>query len=82
MSRPAVAHYSRREVVVGFIRAASSISTGVAMKNPYEVLRAKESELQQIQKEVEALRVTAQILEDDSDEQEQKTNLRQMVQLP
>lgn len=52
------------------------------MKNPYEVLRAKESELQQIQKEIEALRVTAQILEDESDEQDQKSNLRQMVQLP
>jgi hypothetical protein len=52
------------------------------MKNPYEVLRAKELELQQIQKEIEALRVTAKILGEDSETQEQKTNLRQMVQLP
>ena len=52
------------------------------MKNPYEVLQAKESELQRIKKEVEALRVTAQILEEDSEDQEQKGNLRQMVQLP
>ena len=53
------------------------------MKNPYEVLRAKELELQQIKKEIEALRVTAQILGgEDSEPEEQKSNLRQMVQLP
>ena len=52
------------------------------MKNPYEVLRAKELELQQIKKEIEALRVTAQLLDEDADAQEHKSNIRQMVQLP
>lgn len=53
------------------------------MKNPYEVLRAKELELQQIKKEIEALRMTAQLLSEDAEAPaEPKSNLRQMVQLP
>ena len=53
------------------------------MKNPYEVLRAKELELQRLQKEVEALRVTAELLEaGEPPSEEGKTNLRQMVPLP
>jgi hypothetical protein len=54
------------------------------MKNPYEVLRAKELEIQQVKKEIEALRVTAELLgaNDDAEPQDQKSNLRQMVQLP
>ena len=41
-------------------------------------------ELQQVKKEIEALRMTAQLLSgDDSEpETEPKSNLRQMVQLP
>ncbi len=37
------------------------------MKNLYEVLRQKENEIQQLQKDIEALRVAARLLADDSD---------------
>lgn len=37
------------------------------MKNIYEVLRQKELELQQLQKDIEALRVAARLLADDAD---------------
>jgi hypothetical protein len=37
------------------------------MKNIYEVLRQKELELQQLQKDIEALRVAARLLADDGD---------------
>jgi hypothetical protein len=37
------------------------------MKNIYEVLRQKELELQQLQKEIEALRVAARLLADDNE---------------
>jgi len=54
------------------------------VKNPYEVLRAKELELQRIQKEIDALRLAAQLLDgsESAPAAEEKTNLRQMVQLP
>jgi hypothetical protein len=37
------------------------------MKNIYEVLRQKEAELQQLQKEIEALRVAARLLAEEGD---------------
>ena len=37
------------------------------MKNIYDVLRQKELELQQLQKDIEALRVAARLLADDND---------------
>jgi hypothetical protein len=37
------------------------------MKNIYEVLRQKENEIQQLQKDIEALRVAARLLADDND---------------
>jgi len=37
------------------------------MKNVYEVLRQKELEMARLEKEVEALRVAAQLLSDDKD---------------
>ena len=37
------------------------------MKNIYEVLRQKENEVQQLQKDIEALRVAARLLADDND---------------
>lgn len=54
------------------------------MKNPFEVLRAKELELQQIQKEIEALRVTAQLLSGEETDSpiDDRSNVRQMVKLP
>jgi hypothetical protein len=37
------------------------------MKNIYEVLRQKELEIQQLQRDIEALRVAARLLADDSE---------------
>ena len=37
------------------------------MKNIFDVLRQKEAELQQIQRDIEALRVAARLLSDDGD---------------
>ncbi len=37
------------------------------MKNIYEVLRQKELEVQQLQREIEALRVAARLLADDNE---------------
>lgn len=37
------------------------------MKNIYDVIRQKELDMQQLQKEVEALRLAARLLADDSD---------------
>jgi len=37
------------------------------MKNIFDVLRQKEAELQQIQKEIEALRIAARILSDEGE---------------
>jgi hypothetical protein len=37
------------------------------MKNIYEVLRQKENEVQQLQKDIEALRVAARLLADDNE---------------
>jgi hypothetical protein len=37
------------------------------MKNLFDVLRQKEAELQQIQREIEALRVAARLLSDEGD---------------
>ncbi len=39
---------------------------GVEMRNPMEVLRAKEQELVRVKKEIEALRITLPLLEGDS----------------
>jgi len=36
------------------------------MKNPIEVLRMKEQEMSRIEREVEALQITARLLSDDS----------------
>ena len=37
------------------------------MKNPYEVLRSKEQERDRIRREVEALKIAAQLLGDEED---------------
>jgi hypothetical protein len=38
-----------------------------AMKNIYEVLKQKEAQIQQIQKEIEALKIAARLLADDGE---------------
>jgi hypothetical protein len=45
------------------------------MKDPFEVLRTKEQELVQVKKEVDALRIVAQLLGEDSNGR--KTDVRQ-----
>ncbi len=37
------------------------------MKNIYDVLRQKEAEIQELQKDIEALRIAARLLADESD---------------
>jgi hypothetical protein len=49
------------------------------MKNPYEVLRSKEQEVEQLKSEVEALRITARLL---SDDEEDEHNSRQVIEMP
>lgn len=49
------------------------------MKNLFDVLRQKETELQQIQKEVEALRVAARLLADEEDADVESPAIRTSV---
>jgi hypothetical protein len=51
------------------------------MKNPAEVLRLKELQLDRIKKEIEALRLTAQLLEEDRPEPLARKTAK-VVQLP
>ncbi len=50
------------------------------MKNLYEVLRQKELEVQQLQKEIEALRLAARLLADDNETESSST--RSVTQVP
>lgn len=55
------------------------------MKNPYEVLRAKEQELTRVRKEMEALRIAARLLEAEDPARasgEGSPKLRQVVEMP
>ncbi len=52
------------------------------MKDPFEVLRAKEQELIRIRREVEALRIVAKMLADDDSPSDGKIELRQVVPMP
>jgi hypothetical protein len=57
------------------------------MKNPYEVLKAKEQDMFRVRKEVEALRVAARLLGTDEPAPvavggEDNGKLRQVVDLP
>jgi hypothetical protein len=49
------------------------------MKNPYEVLRSKEQEIEQLRNEVEALRITARLLNDDEEEEQDS---RHVIEMP
>lgn len=40
----------------------------MAMKNPYEVLRAKEREIDVVKQQIEALRITARLLGEEPDD--------------
>ncbi len=52
------------------------------MKNLYEVLRQKELEVQQLQKEIEALRLAARLLADDNETESSSSSTRSVTQVP
>jgi hypothetical protein len=51
------------------------------MKNPMEVLRTKEQELARIKEEVAALRITARLLGEEPDDEEEGDS-RRVVEMP
>lgn len=55
------------------------------MKNPYEVLRMKEQEIERVRKEMEALRIAARLLggeEPAPSNGESQVKSRQIVEMP
>jgi hypothetical protein len=52
------------------------------MKNLREVLRTKEEEILRLKKEIEALKITARILSEDTAQTEKKIQYRQLLQMP
>ncbi len=52
------------------------------MKNPYELLKAKEQELAKVRKEVEALQTVARMLTEESSPGEARVDLRKVVDMP
>jgi hypothetical protein len=71
---------------LGFIHqskvvAGIPLETEIRMKNPAEVLRLKEFQLEKIKREIEALRLTAQLLDEDRPEPAAKKTVK-LMQLP
>jgi hypothetical protein len=53
------------------------------MKNPYEVMRIKEQQIQTIKKEIEALRIAARLLGGDEPSSADDSNHdRQVIEMP
>jgi len=52
------------------------------MKNLLDLLRTKEEEILRLRKEIEALKITARLLAEDSAHTEKKTDVRQLLQMP
>jgi len=53
------------------------------MKNPMEVLKQKEQELLKVRSEIDALRIAARLLSDDTTAApESKIDLRQVIEMP
>jgi hypothetical protein len=54
------------------------------MKNPFEVLRAKEEEILRLRNEIEALKIAAGLLREsgESPSKEKKAEYRQLLQMP
>ena len=52
------------------------------MKDPSEVLRRKEAELQQLQEEVEALRMVGKLLSAATNDPEKQENRGKILQMP
>src|SRR6267378_336360 len=54
---------------------------GRAMKNLLDLLRTKEEEIVRLRKEIEALKITARLLFNDTATTEKKTDVRQLLQM-
>ena len=54
------------------------------MKNPFEVLKSKEQEMNKVRKEVDALRVTIRLIGDEAAAAaaESKVDLRSVIEMP
>jgi len=52
------------------------------MKNPVEVLRRKEAELQRLQEEVDALRLVSKLLKERPHTDQQQANGGKILQMP
>jgi hypothetical protein len=53
------------------------------MKNPFEVLKSKEQEVAQVKKEINALRVTIQLIGDEKSQlADPKVDLRSVIEMP
>ena len=52
------------------------------MKTVAEVLREKQEAIAQVQREIEALKVVANMLGEEQDKPERKTEYRQLLQMP
>jgi hypothetical protein len=52
------------------------------MRDPLEVLRRKEAELQQLQEEVEALRIAGELLSDQKTDGRKPKNHGKILQMP
>jgi hypothetical protein len=81
-------HLAREELRV---RDVSGRSLGIrpspfkglmAMKNPFEVLKSKEQEVAQVKKEINALRVTIQLIGDEKSAADPKVDLRSVIEMP
>jgi hypothetical protein len=71
---------------LGFIHQSKVVAgiplvTEIRMKNPAEVLRLKEFQLEKIKREIEALRLTAQLLDEDRPEPVARKTVK-LMQLP
>jgi hypothetical protein len=62
----------------------SPIKGFMQMKNPFEVLRTKEQEIAKIKREIDALRITIQLIGEDKmpPAPDQKVDLRSVIEMP
>jgi hypothetical protein len=52
------------------------------MKNPLDVLRMKEEEIERVKKEIEALQITARLLGESEESRDKKSEYRQLLKMP
>jgi hypothetical protein len=63
--------------------SALPLKDSIAMKNPFEVLKTKEKEVALVKKEINALRVTIQLIGDEkSPISDPKVDLRSVIEMP